>query len=32
MTAYDRYLAGDLQDYAVTQEEVNKNIEADKLD
>ena len=31
-TAYDRYLAGDLQDYAVSQEEVNKNIEADKID
>lgn len=32
MQAYDRYIAGDLQNYAVTQEEVNANIEADKLD
>lgn len=32
MKAYDQYLAGDLQNYAVTQEDVDKNIEADKLD
>lgn len=32
MQAYDRYIAGDLQNHAVTQEEVNANIEADKLD
>lgn len=32
MTAYDRYIAGDLQNYAVSQEEVDRNIEADKLD
>lgn len=32
MKAYDQYLAGDLINYAVTQEEVDANIEADKLD
>ncbi len=32
MKAYDQYLAGDLMNYAVTQEEVDANIEADKLD
>ncbi len=32
MTAYDQYLAGDLQDYQVTQEDVNANLEADKID
>ena len=32
MQAYDRYIAGDLQNHAVTQDEVNANIEADKLD
>lgn len=32
MKAYDQYLAGDLINYAVTQEEVDANIEADKQD
>lgn len=32
MTAYDQYLAGDLQNFAISQEEVDANIEKDKLD
>ena len=32
MSAYDQFIAGDLQNYAVTQEQVNQNIEADKID
>lgn len=32
MKAYDQYLAGDLMNYAISQEEVNANIEKDKLD
>lgn len=32
MKAYDQYLAGDLMNYAISQEDVNANIEADKLD
>lgn len=32
MTAYDQYLAGDLQNFAISQEDVDANIEKDKLD
>ena len=32
ISAYDRYLAGDLFNHALTQEQVNAGIEADKLD
>lgn len=32
MKAYDQYLAGDLMNYAISQDDVNANIEADKLD